>query len=446
MKWILTSLALGAPQTLFAAPSWVAATSFYRSPEALFPSGQTGKAALEKALVRQEQELFFQVKWNGKESRLAFDEGIIDLFCIRTARLKENTVLLSEPRSDAKNTATLSLGDDVKILERSRNWMKVQHAKGSGWVLWNRIEAKNDDHGLYLPVIETFLRKSPSHQAAVLTTILRGTRLQALSYEPSGWMRVQHGNQTGYVDLQHLAGRADFAAWAWERGKGWFLSSHREGAFLHSVDQRKVPLSDILGFAPTENRLIVSRNETGSPIPLRARAEISNINLTLWGVSRLNDHGEVWWKKDLFMLSAQAPQTETLTTEQLLKREIFSYAIEDKKQIRGLASSQGIWKTDDGRVWRKISIFGDQDLPVAIHPKGTWLVGTYRSSDQGNNFENSIRWDELARTVERKLNQVPKRLTLKKLEILPSSEVEIQLDTGSRSLSLRSRLDESAWY
>lgn len=445
LKWILTSPLLFGATLATAAPSWTAATSFFRSREAQFPSGQVARPVLEKGLLREEQELFFDVRWNGVASKIPIEDGIIDLFCAREAVLQENLLLLKEPRREAASVASLKKDQTVEVIELRRHWMRVKAGAHEGWVLWSRLKAKNEDLGAFLPIVDTFLRQSPSHDSKVLTTLPRGSRLISLGFDESGWMKIKTRQFEGYVDLQHLAGRSDFAAWAWEKDKGWFLASHREGAFLKTKDDRKVPLSKILGYAPFESRLIVSRTADPKRLPVRAHAEILNVNITSWAVSDISGHGEVWWRKDLTLLSSAEPRPEILTTEQLLARPVFSYAIAGTKNIQGLASSKGIWKTTDGRFWQKIKIFGDQELPVAIHPKGAWLVGTHRSFDGGQTFENSIRWDEFARSIEQKIQKTPSRITLRKLDILPNSEIQIQIDTDGRRVSLRSVLDSNSW-
>lgn len=398
-------------------------------------------------MIRVDQDPHVLVRWTHREGRPRFDEGLMDLFCASRVRLKENIVLLKSPRGDAKSGASLSPGDEVQVLERSSGWIKIKHLqKGEGWTLWNRLESLNDDIGVYVPLIPTELREKASTQSPTILKVPLEARLIAKAYHSSGWVRVDYEGRSGYIDMQHLVGRADFAQWAWQRKNGWFLVAHRNGSSLIGQDGRKVPLSQILGFAPNDQRWIVSKADHESGIPLRAHAEIIRIETTLWGVSQLPGHGVVWWKKDhLAQLKTTPQEQETLTTEEFLKRPIFSYDVEEKSSLQGLASSQGVWRTLDGRTWTRIPQFGNQDLPVAIHPKGVWLVGTYRSVDRGLSFENSIRWDQLARSVENKLKQTPKKITLQKLSVLPNSDIQILLDTGRETISLRSQLESSHW-
>jgi hypothetical protein len=224
------------------------------------------------------------------------------------------------------------------------------------------------------------------------------------------------------------------------------MVTHREGAFVRTKSGEKIKLSAVRAYSANPAKGIVMQNDPTVRPPLRAHVLVRKTEATLWGVSRLDGHGDVWWKKESIVLQDKPQRATWLTTEELLERDLFSYALtKDTKAPRGLASAKGIWKTEDGLKWTKLPEFGDQDLPVSIHPAGAWFVGTQQSGDEGKTFEPFIRWDSLTRTVEESLQRPPKFLRLQRIEALPSAQVEILVDTGVRRLSLRSPLHAQAW-
>jgi hypothetical protein len=450
LKWILTSLVLslvafGPGHAGAALSSLPAATTFFRSSESSFPSGQSNRIQLERQLVRTEQEFSYQVSWNQKNYTLKAEDLLRDLQLSALTQLKENSQLLDDTRSNARGVAELSKGANVELLSTRQHWARVKSAKGTGWLPLHRLEARNDDAGLFVPLIDTFLRERPKNSGPVKTTIPRRTRLKALEILAEGWIRVSHNGQSGYVDLHHVASRADFATWAWRKNKGWLTVSHREGAKVKMRSGEVILLNDLVGYSPNPHRGLVLQNETKTSPPLRAQVEIKKIQATVWGVSDLDAHGEVWWKKEFLLVEDDRIEQGTLTTEELLKRSVFSYALTGTKKIEGLVSAQGIWKTLDGLKWTRISMFGDQNLPVAIHPDGWWLVGSQGSRDKGASFESFIRWDTLAQTIEFKLGRPPRYLKLQKVESRPGSKVQITVDTGIKRLSLKGSLLGNTW-
>lgn len=447
LKWILTSL-VGIPSWTWAELSTLPpAASFYRSPESAFRSGQSSRAILAENLLRSEYEYNLQVEWDQKLFTLKSGDLIQDIHCASRVTLKENSQILGDTRSDALVMGELSKGATVPLLEVRDHWARIRTTTGiMGWMPLSRLEAPNEDLGVFVPIIETFLRDRPDNLGKIQTTIPRRSRLRALSIDDSGWIHVDYQGRKGFVNLQHLGGRADFAIWAWVPPRGWIMITHREGAHVRAKDGEKIKLADVRGYSGAPSKGIVMQNDPAIQPPLRAHVQVKKTEATVWGVSRLDGHGEVWWKKESVITHDKPRTAKWLTTEELLERDIFSYAItKDAKTPKGLASSQGIWKTEDGKRWHRIEEFGQQDQPVSIHPAGAWFVGTQKSTNEGRTFEPFIRWDSLTRTVEESLSRPPKYLRLQRIDSLPSSQVEILIDTGVRRLALRSPLHAQAW-
>lgn len=439
LKWILTSLTAVLAGTAQAALSTLpAATAFYRSPDSAFMSGQTTRSNLERTRRRTELTFVQKIRWDGHEYAVKPDDLLRDLQCLGTAKLRENSALLNDMRSDALPVLQLAAGADVEILQTLQQWARVRAQNREGWVPLHRLDAKPDDTGVFVAMIDTFLRDKPSFNGKIHTTLPRRTRLTALGYD-DGWIRVAHGGRIGYVDSLHLASRADFATWAWSgKEKKWHLLSHREGTRLKTKTGAWLELSDVTAYTANPSKSIVTQIDDPKLPPLRAHADLLKTEITRWGVSDLPGHGEVWWRQESQILDQAVTHAkgDVLTTDELLQRDVFSYAMGTGPKMEGLVSARGIWKTDDGLTWRRIESFGDRDWPVALRKDGAWLVGAHRSLDKGMTFEPYIRWDALARTIESKLQRVPKYIKLQKIEPMKDLRTQILVDTGIRRLTL----------
>lgn len=432
---------------LAAVPTLPDATSFFRTPESQFKSGQTSRFRLELTQLRTDFRAFSIVEWNKKTYTLGPEDLLLDLHCQQRGQAKAALELLAEPKQDAPRRGRLEQGQEVDILQIRGHWVQVRSSqkKVEGWVIGSQLHGINEDLGLFVPLIDTFLRDKPGHDGRVLTTIPRRQRLTYTRIFDSGWLEVSHRGRRGYVDLHHLTHRSDFADWAWIPGTGWVLVSHREGGHIKTRDGRSFALRLARGFTPHLGRGIVVQSESSNSPPLRARVDIRRQERVIWAASLLPGHGEVWWQKSSNVVEETPLSTAALSTEELLKRDVYSYALNGSKKPQGLVSAKGIWRTLDGLRWSKIDQFGDQDLPVALHSNGLWIVGAYQSTDQGLSFEPYIKWDDLTRSVEKELLRPPRYLKIQQVEALPSSKVQLLVDTGVRRLKLRGHLDGRSW-
>ena len=292
--------------------------------------------------------------------------------------------------------------------------------------------------------MDSFLRKKPDLQSGIITTIPRLRRIIPLNVE-KGYLRVSYENQIGFVDINNFVSRADFANLAFAKNKGWLPISHRNGDKLVTKSGEEFHLNDILGYVTNSHRgVIVSANGNTGP-QLRSRVEILNQQANIWGYSRVDGHGNVWWKKSDLLVEAEIKSPTTITTDELMKREIYSIAFENKNSVRGIVSSEGVYRTDDGLNWTLIPQFGKQNYPVNIHPNGTWFVGSYKSGNKGKSFDPFIRWDLITQAIETSYHMNPRSLRLTQIEAMPDSQVQIYVDTGISKIKLRGALHGATW-
>jgi len=419
--------------------------SFYRSQQSLFPSGQASRADLEAQILRRDFEPWLRVSWNKKTFEIPGETIIRDVQVTRHLITKEALSLNKEPQEGGKSAGSVPAKTTLQVLRTNSYWAELADSKLKiqGWAPLHLLEAPIEDKGVFITLIDSFLRKTPTNSSALITTVPRLQRLEALGIEKT-FLKVSYQGHTGYLDLANLVGRADFAMWSYHKTKGWLGISHRENGFLFTVDNLKLPLEDFLAFNPYANRGVASQKLTDDAPSIRSRVEIANNKAHRWALSVLKDHGSVWWRMEEPEAISKVEPSKQITSEQLMKRELTGVAFVNKS-MKGLASAGGIFRTDDGKTWSEISYFNGKNHPVAIHPDGIWYVGNYRSYDEGKTFETYIKWDKLAEQIQKSLHKDPRHLRIAEIEPLSNSRIRILVDTGVQKVKMQAHVLSQEW-
>lgn len=441
----MLTLILWAPKFSQAIPLGLpSATNFYASPKSPFPSGQASRSLLEKGIMSVESSGSLRVQWDKKIYFLQREQVIRDQDCWSIGESKEVVKVHAQSQTLSPVLGELSATTQVEILSQQGNWFQVQEKNLQlvGWVKGESLKAVNEDLGYYTTLVDSYLRAKANFNSAVVTTLPRRVKLKVISIA-NGFLQTDYKGQRGFVDLNHLAGRSDFATWGLRSGKTWVLISHRENDLVITKDQERIPLAEITGFASPLNKGIISETRGGYDPPIKAHVLIHDAESIEWIKSRLDGHGSIWWKRAREDNGKSA--LPNLSTEEILRKNIFSMALEGKNKLKGLVSAKGVFRTLDGDRWEKIELFGDKDFPVAIQPNGTWYVGPYKSSDQGKSFSPYLRLEQLASFLEIHLAKSPKELKLLKIETSSNDRLKLLVDTGGRRLSLHYLLQDKAW-
>src|SRR5690606_27209355 len=140
---------------------------------------------------------------------------------------------------------------------------------------------------------------------------------------------------------------------------------------------------------------------------------------TKWNLSFQKKHGFVWWVNTLELKTLQVtiPSTgKELTTAELLSRKLFDMASHPENPNFQVASSRGVFLTENGQTWQSIDQFKKNNLPVVFSSKGTLFVGAYRSEDNGRTFTPILRWDHVASQVINTTRNSPSSLRILELD------------------------------
>ncbi|MGZ3748285.1 MAG: hypothetical protein ACXWRE_12975, partial [Pseudobdellovibrionaceae bacterium] len=227
------------------------AVSFYRTQQSLFPSGQASREDLEAKVLRRDYEPWLRVSWNKKSYEVPGETVIRDVQLTKNLLSKESLDLLKEPQEAAPRIATVKAKTPLQVLRTNSYWAELldDKTKLRGWAPLHLLEAPVEDQGVFVTLIDTFLKKTPQNSSSVITTVPRLQRLLPLGIEKN-CLKVSYQGHIGYLDLANLAGRGDFAMWAYHESKGWLGISHRENASLFTVDNQKYPLQKFIAFNP----------------------------------------------------------------------------------------------------------------------------------------------------------------------------------------------------
>lgn len=421
---------------------------FFLNKESLFASGQVSRSALDASLLKTETSSQFQVEWNGKKITLKSDQLLTDIHTALNVTTVAETPLYSLNNKFSPNIDTIKEKTELQIIETDPFWAKIFHPKTGkiGWIPLHQLRPKHDDVGVYVAIRSAKLLAEPKSTSAFAGQLPFLSRISPVSISDR-YIKLVYNNRTVYAPIEDFVTKADFATWIYHPEKNWTMITHRQKNFVQTKSGEQLFLAEVMGYVTNNKKGIVIRTGASMFEPsFLNKVNILHAESSVWGQSRISGHGNVWWKKeDLLETTPTLQAPKNITSEDLLKREIYSVAFESKSSVRGVLSSNGVYRTLDGLHWTLIPLFAEQNLPVSIHPNGRWFVGSYVSMDQGRTFEPFIRWDKVAETIERTQGKTAKKLRLTKIESLPRSEVAIHIDTGSKILKLTTKTDEQFW-
>lgn len=439
--FFLTAVFIGVSQ---AAIFTKKAPLFYKSPSSLFPSGQLSEEELEEKKLRSETLSTFQVRWDNRDFQFKHDELVKEIQVADQCQVKISSVLFEKPQFKTKIISKVDKSEIVRLIDIQNSWALVEKFsdKKTGYMPIDYLESFSEDLGVGFTLTSIFLKEKKEDNSKLITTIPQKERVKIVFWDQSK-VFIQYKNFQGYVDSELLYLKADFASHALHFKKGWIEIKHREGDSLRTSKNDLIIISEFKAFITNKYRAFSLVNKDKGP-KLRSRLEIKNLNGDFWNISVLPEHGEVWWKKSYQEEAIMASNT-ILKTEEILRRKIYSMAFYPESKIKGLISAEGVFKTTDGESWKKIDFFKEENWPVAISKNKTWIVGQYKSTNEGESFEPFIRWDQLSKMVEDTYSLTPKFMKLLKLEAKENNQIEFLMDAGFRKIKMKHQMDNAQW-
>lgn len=418
---------------------------FYRDITSRFASGHTSLDRLEKKIIKQEEDHSVEILWNNSKSIMAEPNLSRDFHCANRLRTKTNTLLLRDPRNQAQVVEVLNPKTELRVLQFHNQWAQVlSNSSQLGWISIQALEEVPTDLGLWITAIIAPLRERPEDGAQVTAFIPSQTRLSGINITHQTWLQVSYQQKTGYIHLQHLLNRIDFAHHVLLTNKQWVKVLYRENQHIVDSHKNKHPLSSALALKTDWQKAVVTKSSDNDIPPLRAVVTITNQKSDLWVQSYIEDHGIVWWKKNDLQIDKKS--SETTTTQDILSKQLFSFSQFNKNSSEQIimVSANGIYRSTDGQTWSQLSYFADSNWPIHIVNEKICLVGPYISYDSCSNFEPFVRWDLLTKTVQKHLGRSPMYLRLKQIRSL-KNDIDYVFETGVRKVTLRGSLKSKEW-
>jgi hypothetical protein len=264
------------------------------------------------------------------------------------------------------------------------------------WLLLSELAPISSDMGLGINLGPAFLKNKPFWLSMTKQVFPAETRFQVLAFH-GGWVKVRSLNEPyyeGYIDGNNLITRFDFASMVSFK-KNWVSVKSREDDKLILENNQTVPIHQIKSLI-TQSNLAIAIKSLGEPnILLKQHLKLISYENTLWIQSEIKGHGLVSWKWP--KLNEKPLNLNEYTTEQILKRDIFSMSVHPQNSNIGIVSANGIFITRNGKTWNKIENFKSENHPVLITEKNQIYVGDKLSHDFAKSFYTYFRWEDISK-------------------------------------------------
>jgi hypothetical protein len=356
---------------------------YFKSTKSLFPSGSASLDQLKKTVVKTQSSTENAYQWN----KIFFSENELKpLFATHLS----NYVI-----SNNSN-------DRLKVLEASTKSLNVLN-EITGFttkVDIRDVHADAYDFGTSIALKDIYLKTKADDKSETQTTIPQGTRLKVEKFAGK-YALVNYQMYRGYIQLSEIMNKVDLASFVFASNQ-WHKVSHREFDQIITDKKVKIQLDQIKGMiTPNNVGLIASSNQK---IPLWSQVTLLKTTLTQWQQSKTKDQGLVWWRPN------KEYEQIYYSIDELLKKNVSSVSFHPYNSMKGLVSADGVYITQNGNQWRKLSQFDSYNGPVYYFNDNLIFVGHFRSLDGGKSFENYIQIDKLASAIEYQFGFSPKQL------------------------------------
>lgn len=384
---------------------------FFKSKMSIFPSGHTSLDKLNQQLISAEtSEAFY----------LAKDEKKI------SPTLVPNITAFHLSR--------------VWIEKYSKRRVKPNNAADLATILLN-YDTDPYDRGLVLTLNDTQLREAADVKTKAIKSIPKLNYFIPISFE-KGFVKILFSGQFGFVDINDCISKFDFAKFAYSfktKSNSWEVINHREFDTLITGKNESLQLAEVKGLI-VDQKLAYAFKEN-EHYPKWTSFKLVKEKTKPWLQSELKGHGPIWWQRP----DAEMVGQNTVSIDDLIKKEIYSVSFQEDNPKKGLASANGVFITEDGQNWNEISQFKGYSGPVHYHSNSLIYVGNYRSVDGGKTFENYIQIDKVSSAITKFTGITAKKIQITKIKVQKPYNIVIDVQTGTRKVRLKSPIFAQDW-
>jgi SH3 domain protein len=113
-------------------------------------------------------------------------------------------ILYAHPDSSSKKLGLISPRYPVEVLQQQRDWSQIRDA--TGMMAWISTPQLGGGRSLLVMNPRAPLKTSADENSTTLAELAQNTLLDWQEPPRSGWVRVKHGKQTGFVRLADVWG------------------------------------------------------------------------------------------------------------------------------------------------------------------------------------------------------------------------------------------------
>ena len=422
---------------------------FYRSTESLFRSGQNHFNELLKTEKKRFYKYQAHVRRGSQAIQIPVDYILTDL--------QTSSLFLHTPTQKT-----------FRYLQQQSSWVYAEDTDSheKKWLLLSDLAPVSTDYGLAVNLGPAFLKNKAYWLSSTKHVYPSENRFLVLGFQ-KGWVKVRSLAEPaleGFIDGNNLITRFDFASMVSTKkpsilngvamgsannhklvqlqkipAENWVSVKYRDEDHLITDSDEKIPINEVKSLITRPDLAIVIKPLSEPSLLLKQHLKIIDMENALWVQSEIKGHGDVFWK---WPKPIEKPLSlNEFTTAQILKREIFSMSIHPKNSKLGIVSANGIFLTTNGKTWRRLDSFNYDNHPVLITEKNQIYVGDKLSHDFANSFHPYFRWEDISKIVFEQ-NKKAHELRLSNVELVKGSILKLHLDTGSRQLTIASKLDQ----
>lgn len=427
--WFLTQTTLLISSHGFAQTIYSETVPFFRTIQSPFPSGQLRKEVLNEKQIQKINIDEYLVKKDNQIFRVASQNLLRDLDL-------------------ANKVQKINTGDIGEIIDKKSDRYIVRFTNGITEELSAQdLTPDSNDPGYAFILFSHPIRIAADPKSEIIQTAEAGTKFKISNYNAkwsqNKFIQIQlDTGRIGYVLLSECLLKIDFSSFIFTKNKTWYSYSYRDQNEIVLNNSKKILIAEVTAVLTRPDLGILTKkldseaapNGSSNKLVARSTVKIISQETQNWVESNIPEHGVIYWReatnseKKLYLMSSSMDKNK-ITTDELLKREIFQVAFNKNNPDRAIASAEGVFITENGKTWEQITAFNNQNLPVQIGNKGEYYVGSLYSKDGGKNFKPYLRWEDLTHLIERKFKKTPGTLKISDINF-QNTKLHLNIDTG----------------
>lgn len=149
---------------------------FYRSPQSISPQVEAPRRDFEVRKQKNNLEFSFGIRWNESSSGECKNK-----FCA-TCKLPPGVKpkpsdLTGKPLARISNCKNPELSQtSLRVLNVLNHWASVYDGQHQGWIPLHHLTQVREDRGLFVALLDSYLRSVPQQGAPILSTARKGSR------------------------------------------------------------------------------------------------------------------------------------------------------------------------------------------------------------------------------------------------------------------------------